>query len=69
VYFGSFPVGRAIPIVDVTVAEGGSTGIWSSITSSSSSFNSISGSGVELLLKNNVIYVSLNTPRNTMGTS
>jgi hypothetical protein len=49
--------------------EGGSTGIWSSITSSSSSFNSISGSGVELLLKNNVIYVSLNTPRNTMGTS
>jgi hypothetical protein len=61
VYFGSFPVGRAIPIVDVTVAEGGSTGIWSSFISSSSSFQSVSGSGVELSLKYNVDLCQINT--------
>jgi hypothetical protein len=61
VYFGSFLVGRAIPINDVTVAEGGFTVIWSSITSSSSSFQSVSGSGVELLLKYNVDLCQINT--------
>jgi hypothetical protein len=45
----------------VTVAEGGFTVIWSSITSSSSSFQSVSGSGVELLLKYNVDLCQINT--------
>ena len=61
VNFSSFPVGRAILINDVTVAEGGSTGIWSSFISSSSSFQSVSGSGVELSLKYNVDLCQINT--------
>ena len=61
VNFSSFPVGRATLINDVTVAEGGSTGIWSSFISSSSSFQSVSGSGVELSLKYNVDLCQINT--------
>jgi hypothetical protein len=52
---------RMTLINDVTVAEGGSTGIWSSFISSSSSFQSVSGSGVELSLKYNVDLCQINT--------